>query len=246
LKSAPVSHSLEWRVKSPAVPASISSHRSIGVNSTASSPPKLDPPAICLLTAPPTSMTAAGSGSAACAKALPGINSRNIDAQVCATEARTLNIISILTSQVFPRITSSCVKLSQSLVRPSAPGSTARDGKVYFQGERFVMTAATLGDILDFLNGFQLFRVVGGPPWMRLILLDMNLPKRSGDEVLKHLRTSTNCRHSKVLIVSSSDAPEDRRAVETSGVAGYFRKPSSYDEFMKLGPIIKSLLDQEA
>jgi CheY-like chemotaxis protein len=78
-----------------------------------------------------------------------------------------------------------------------------------------------------------------------LILLDMNLPKRSGDEVLKHLRTSTNCRHSKVLIVSSSDAPEDRQAVETSGVAGYFRKPSSYDEFMKLGPLIRTLLDSD-
>jgi CheY-like chemotaxis protein len=79
-----------------------------------------------------------------------------------------------------------------------------------------------------------------------LILLDMNLPKRSGDEVLKHLRTSTNCRHSKVLIVSSSDAPQDREAVESSGVAGYFRKPSSYDEFMKLGPIVRTLLDPDA
>ena len=78
-----------------------------------------------------------------------------------------------------------------------------------------------------------------------LILLDMNLPKRSGDEVLKQLRTSTNCRHAKVLIVSSSDAPEDRRAVESSGVAGYFRKPSSYDEFMKLGPMIKTLLERD-
>lgn len=79
-----------------------------------------------------------------------------------------------------------------------------------------------------------------------LILLDMNLPKRSGDEVLKHLRTSTNCRHSKVLIVSSSDAPQDRDAVETSGVAGYFRKPSSYEEFMQLGPLIRKLLDRDA
>lgn len=78
-----------------------------------------------------------------------------------------------------------------------------------------------------------------------LVLLDMNLPRRSGDEVLKHLRTSTNCRHSTVLVVSSSDAPKDRGAVESSGVAGYFKKPSSYDEFMKLGPIIKTLLEPE-
>jgi CheY-like chemotaxis protein len=79
-----------------------------------------------------------------------------------------------------------------------------------------------------------------------LIVLDMNLPKRSGDEVLKHLRTSTNCRYSKVLIVSSSDAPQDRDAVESSGVAGYFRKPSSYDEFMKLGLIVRMLLNPDA
>lgn len=78
-----------------------------------------------------------------------------------------------------------------------------------------------------------------------LILLDMNLPRRSGDEVLRHLRTSTRCRDSKVLIVSSSDAPRDRGAVESSGIASYFRKPSSYDEFMKLGPLVKSVLESE-
>ncbi len=79
-----------------------------------------------------------------------------------------------------------------------------------------------------------------------LILLDMNLPRRNGDEVLRHLRTSTHCREAKVLIVSSSDAPKDRSAVESSGVAGYFKKPSSYDEFMKLGPIVRTLLEQES
>jgi len=79
-----------------------------------------------------------------------------------------------------------------------------------------------------------------------LILLDMNLPKRSGDEVLRHLRSSTNCRHSMVVIVSSSDAPQDREAVDTLGGAGYFRKPSSYDEFMKLGPMVKALLDKDS
>jgi uncharacterized protein (TIGR03435 family) len=52
-------------------------------------------------------------------------------------------------------------------IRPSAPGSTARDGRFYFQSDRLIMKAGTVGDILDFVNGFQLFRVIGGPPWIR-------------------------------------------------------------------------------
>ncbi len=79
-------------------------------------------------------------------------------------------------------------------------------------------------------------------PCPDLILLDLNLPKLSGDEVLKHLRASPRCKHAKVLIVSSSDAPSDRAKVERHGAAGYFKKPSVYAEFMKLGQIVKELL----
>jgi chemotaxis family two-component system response regulator Rcp1 len=80
-------------------------------------------------------------------------------------------------------------------------------------------------------------------PCPDLILLDMNLPKRSGDEVLKHLRTGTRCnKTSSVLIISSSDAPQERSVVEAYGVSGYFRKPSNFAEFMKLGPVIEALL----
>jgi hypothetical protein len=42
--------------------------------------------------------------------------------------------------------------------------------------------------------------------------------------------------------VSSSDAPADRKAVEYLAVSTYFRKPSTYAEFMKLGSIIERLL----
>ena len=78
-----------------------------------------------------------------------------------------------------------------------------------------------------------------------LILLDMNLPKMSGHEVLKYLRASSRCKHSRVLIVSSSDAPQDRAVVENPAVVGYFKKPSTYAEFMKLGPIVRDLLDRD-
>ncbi len=75
-----------------------------------------------------------------------------------------------------------------------------------------------------------------------LILLDMNLPKKSGGEVLRDLRASAQCRNTKVMIVTSSDAPQDRTSVGAYAVAGYFKKPSTYAEFMQLGPLVKALL----
>ena len=80
-------------------------------------------------------------------------------------------------------------------------------------------------------------------PCPDLVLLDMNLPKKSGAEVLKHLRESRRCKAAQVLIISSSDAERDRAAVEGLSVAGYFKNPSDYAEFMKLGILVKALLE---
>ena len=52
-------------------------------------------------------------------------------------------------------------------VKPSRPDATARDARFNRRGDRFEATAYTVRDVLDMLNGFQLFRVVGGPAWMR-------------------------------------------------------------------------------
>lgn len=78
-------------------------------------------------------------------------------------------------------------------------------------------------------------------PSPQLLLLDLNLPKVDGFEVLRRLRASAKFKDVPVLIVSSSDAPSDRSRAAEFG-AGYFRKPPSYDEFLKLGGVLKQLL----
>jgi CheY-like chemotaxis protein len=75
-----------------------------------------------------------------------------------------------------------------------------------------------------------------------LILLDLNLPRKDGTTVLRHMRGSRACRNARVLIVSSSDLASDREALESLGFDGFFRKPSDYAEFLKLGPLVKGLL----
>jgi chemotaxis family two-component system response regulator Rcp1 len=81
-----------------------------------------------------------------------------------------------------------------------------------------------------------------GVPYPDLVLLDLNLPKKAGIEVLRHIRNSSACKNALVLVVTSSDSARDREAVKALGFNGYFRKPSVYAEFMKLGPMIRELL----
>jgi two-component system, chemotaxis family, response regulator Rcp1 len=75
-----------------------------------------------------------------------------------------------------------------------------------------------------------------------LVILDINLPRRHGGEVLQHMRASSKCGHVLVIAVSTSDSSRDREQMEQLGANAYFRKPSSYNDFMKLGDIAKELL----
>lgn len=78
-------------------------------------------------------------------------------------------------------------------------------------------------------------------PCPQLLLLDLNLPKKDGFEVLARLRASEKCRDVPVLVITSSDSPGDRSQAAQFG-ARYFRKPPSYDEFIKLGGVLRQVL----
>lgn len=82
-------------------------------------------------------------------------------------------------------------------------------------------------------------------PCPEIILLDLNLPGRSGKEVLEHVRRSGTCKDIPVLIISSSDVVRERDELARLGATRYFRKPSSYDAFLQVGRILKELLEEE-
>lgn len=79
----------------------------------------------------------------------------------------------------------------------------------------------------------------GGTPCPDLMLLDLNLPKATGDEILSEFRKHPECATTPVIIVSSSDAAVDRRRVAALGISRYFRKPSDLNEYLKLGEIVQ-------
>ena len=80
-------------------------------------------------------------------------------------------------------------------------------------------------------------------PCPDIVILDINLPKKQGGDVLKQMRASGRCRNAHVIAVSTSDSPRDRALMSQLGADAYFRKPFDFDEFMKLGDLIKSVID---
>jgi len=78
-------------------------------------------------------------------------------------------------------------------------------------------------------------------PCPDLLLLDLNLPKADGYELIARFRENPLCTHTPVIVVTSSDARRDRERAATLGVARYFRKPSELTEFLQLGSVIREV-----
>jgi DNA-binding response OmpR family regulator len=79
-------------------------------------------------------------------------------------------------------------------------------------------------------------------PCPDLAIVDLNLPKKPGRDVLECMRQSERCRHIPVVILSSSDAERDKADAARFGATRYLRKPSKLDEFLMLGAIFKAAL----
>jgi len=75
-----------------------------------------------------------------------------------------------------------------------------------------------------------------------LLMVDLNVPRKDGSEVVNRLRHSPRCGTIPVIMISSSDSPRDRRRAIDLGVTEYFLKPSGLAEFMSLGKMVRRLV----
>jgi CheY-like chemotaxis protein len=79
-------------------------------------------------------------------------------------------------------------------------------------------------------------------PCPDLIVLDLNLPRKSGFAVLERVRASRQCNRKPVVVFSSSDAEEDREQARRLGASLYIRKPSTLQDLMSIGEVLKKIL----
>ena len=66
-----------------------------------------------------------------------------------------------------------------------------------------------------------------------LVLLDINLPKKNGFQVLEEIKTDPNLKQIPVIILTTSDRDEDITQSYAKGACTFVKKPVSFEEFSK-------------
>ena len=98
-----------------------------------------------------------------------------------------------------------------------------------------------------FEDGESAFRYIDGEPCFEtkprldLAILDLNVPKRDGSEVLAHIRRNPKLRHIPVVVLSSS--PRQLMRDRAAQADCYLTKPSQLDEFLQIGEQIRDCVE---
>lgn len=86
-------------------------------------------------------------------------------------------------------------------------------------------------ELLEYLNGNE--DIMAGRNFPRFIMLDLNMPKKDGREVLKELKQHTVFKNIPVVIFSTTHNEQEMRRCYELGANSYITKPSSFENLLK-------------
>jgi two-component system response regulator len=75
-----------------------------------------------------------------------------------------------------------------------------------------------------------------------LILVDLNLPKVDGEEIIRQIRNAKHLDGVPACVWSSSESAHDRASLGRLGANEFIFKPSGLEQFMQIGATVKDLL----
>jgi len=73
-----------------------------------------------------------------------------------------------------------------------------------------------------------------------LILLDLNMPKKDGRQVLDEIKKSPSLKHIPIIIFTTSKSPEDVRQVYGMGASSFITKPTSFEDLQEVARNIEN------
>ncbi len=81
-------------------------------------------------------------------------------------------------------------------------------------------------EALNMLKGIGVDKIT---PLPQIIMLDINMPKMNGLELLSEIRKDAELRDIKVFIMTTSDHETDRITSQQLGISGYIIKPLQFN-----------------
>jgi CheY-like chemotaxis protein len=81
-----------------------------------------------------------------------------------------------------------------------------------------------------------------GPPCPDLLLLDINLSKVDGPQLLDEFRARCECIHTPVIVFSSSISNKEQARLAPFRVNRFFKKVPDYEGFIALGSVVREVI----
>ncbi len=87
---------------------------------------------------------------------------------------------------------------------------------------------------MDYLVQRNAYSAPGAAPRPSLVLMDLNMPRMTGDEALRQIRANANLCMLPVIVLSTADSPKLVLQAYANGINAFMTKPGSFDEFVEL------------
>ncbi|MFN4253820.1 MAG: response regulator [Saprospiraceae bacterium] len=124
-------------------------------------------------------------------------------------------------------------KLVNILLVEDNPGDVRLTQEAFREGN----VPVNLSVVMDGVEAIKFLKK--SPPYQTsptpdLVLLDLNLPRLDGREVLEEIKTDPTLRHTPVVVLTTSNAEQDILKSYNLYVNSYINKPVDFDKFFDI------------
>ena len=127
----------------------------------------------------------------------------------------------------------------QVLLVEDNPGDVRLTKEALKEG-KLLNQLTVVGDGVEALSFLRKQGIYADAPQPELILLDLNLPKKDGREVLAEIKADPNLRRIPVVVLTTSSSEEDILKIYDLHANCYITKPVDLEQYMG---VVKSIED---
>lgn len=89
-------------------------------------------------------------------------------------------------------------------------------------------------ELMDYLHHRGKYENADDFPRPKLLLMDLNMPKKDGREALKEIKGDRNLRQIPVVVLTTSKSEEDIYRTYDLGVSSFITKPVTFESLVEL------------